>query len=88
MASYRVVVRPSARKQFLNLDATTRARVAAAIDALADNPRPTGTIKVRNADQWRIRVGSYRVTFVVDDGAEVVTVAWVGHRRDAYRDLA
>lgn len=37
--------------QFLALDKQTRARVGAAIDALAGNPRPTGTIKVKNADE-------------------------------------
>jgi mRNA-degrading endonuclease RelE of RelBE toxin-antitoxin system len=56
--------------------------VAAVIDGLTSNPRPTGTIKVHNAD------GSYRITFVVDDTSRIVPVAWVGHRRDAYRDLS
>jgi mRNA interferase RelE/StbE len=86
--AYTVVLRPSARKQFLALDAKTRTKVGAAISGLAENPRPTGTIKVRTADLWRIRVGSYRITFVVDDAAQAVTVAWIGHRRDAYRDPA
>lgn len=63
-------------------------RVKDATEALRDDPRPTGVIKVKNADEWRRRLGDYRVTFMVDDSARTVTVAWVGHRRDAYRDLS
>ncbi|MGH3682111.1 MAG: type II toxin-antitoxin system RelE family toxin [Natronosporangium sp.] len=85
--AYTIELRPSARKQFLALDKQTRARVAAAIDALADNPRPSQVVKVKNADEWRVRVGNYRFTYTVDDARRAITVAWVGHRRDAYRDL-
>ncbi len=34
---------------------------------------------------YRIRVGDYRVLYIIDDAAEVVTIAGVGHRRDVYR---
>lgn len=89
MADYAVTLRPSARKRFLALDKQIRARIAAAIDALASDPHPTGqAIKVKNADEWRIRVGNYRVTYAVDHKSHVITVTWVGHRKDAYRDLS
>jgi mRNA-degrading endonuclease RelE of RelBE toxin-antitoxin system len=55
---YTVVLRPSARKRYLAMERPVRARIGAAIDALASDPHPTGVIKVKNADQWRIRVGT------------------------------
>ena len=35
----------------------------------------------------RVRSGDYRVIYCVDDGARVVTVAAVGHRREIYRSF-
>jgi mRNA-degrading endonuclease RelE of RelBE toxin-antitoxin system len=44
-------------------------RVKEVTEALRDDPRPTGVIKVKNADEWRRRVGDYRITFTVDDSS-------------------
>ena len=40
---------------------------------------------MRNRPFWRIRVGSYRIIYKIDDEAEKVTVYKAGHRRDVYR---
>ncbi|MBF0172068.1 MAG: type II toxin-antitoxin system RelE/ParE family toxin [Magnetococcales bacterium] len=36
-------------------------------------------------DTWRIRVGVYRVLYVIEDERLVVLVVNVGHRREVYR---
>lgn len=87
-ARYALQFLPSAIRQLGKLPREAQRRVKTATEALRDNPRPTRVIKVKNADQWRVRVGNYRVTFIVDDARRTVTVAWVGHRRDVYRDLS
>ena len=38
-------------------------------------------------DRWRVRVGDFRVVYVINDGAVIVTVVQVGHRREVYRGL-
>jgi mRNA interferase RelE/StbE len=49
-------------------------------------PRPPLCRKLEGTtNQWRIRVGGYRVLYVIDDAARVVTVTRVAHRGDAYR---
>jgi mRNA interferase RelE/StbE len=35
-------------------------------------------------DQWRVRVGDWRVPYIIDDGAERVSVTRIAHRREAY----
>ena len=57
----------------------------AAIEDLAENPRPPGATKLVNRPEWRIRVGSYRVLYQVDDKKRTLTIASVSHRRDVYR---
>jgi len=61
-------------------------RVRAAIDLLADNPRPPGCTKLTGEDHaYRVRVGVYRIVYEVLEDRLVVHVVRVGHRRDVYR---
>lgn len=56
-----------------------------AIRNLAEEPRPAGSKKLTGRAGWRIRVGSFRVVYEIDDPNRVVTVLHIGHRRDVYR---
>ena len=51
---------------------------------MADNPRPPG-VKKLSGGGYRVRVGTYRVVYDVDDKAMTVTVFRVKHRKDVYR---
>ena len=56
------------------------------LHSLADDPRPPSCEKLAGmANAWRIRSGSYRVVYTVDDRAQVVTITRVGHRHEFYR---
>lgn len=58
----------------------------ARIDALAENPRPDGVRRLPGADdQYRIRIGDYRVTYSIDNRILTVLVIRVGNRRGIYR---
>lgn len=88
MPGYALNVRPRARRALRQLDPATRQVIAAAIDALAADPRPPGTTAIKGHRPYlRIRVGDYRVIYAVDDTAHAVQVAVVGHRRQVYRNL-
>ena len=53
--------------------------------ALTENPRPAGCKKLKGyKDQWRIRIGDWRVVYVIDDSAERVSITRVAHRREVY----
>jgi mRNA interferase RelE/StbE len=83
---YSIELRQSAAKELSALPAPARWRVRAAIETLAESPRPRGVVKLRGReDQLRIRVGSYRVVFEVDDRRRVVTIGRIRNRKDAYR---
>jgi len=58
----------------------------AAIRALGNNPRPAGCRKLAGSkNDWRIRVGDYRVIYEITDAVWIVRVNRVRHRREAYR---
>lgn len=62
-----------------------RERVKAAIDTLAENPRPSGAVKLAGRDDYRVRVGDNRIVYAVDDAERLVIVARIAHRRNVYR---
>lgn len=83
---YRVELAPAAVRQLGRLHPTARARVAAAIDLLAEAPRPPGAKKLVGRDgEWRVRTGDYRVVYEIHDRVLRVLVLRVAHRREAYR---
>jgi mRNA interferase RelE/StbE len=62
-----------------------RRRVQAILQILADEPRPPAAKKLVDSVEWRVRVGDYRIIYRIDDGALVVLVVDVAHRREVYR---
>ena len=83
--NYRVVMLRRAQRELVALPKAAYERVSADLRALANNPRPSGCLRLTGRPGWRIRIGDYRVVYEIDDDARVVTVLHVGHRRDVYR---
>jgi mRNA interferase RelE/StbE len=83
----RLIIAPGARHDLRRLSRDVAERLAAAIDALPENPRPPGCLLLRDyhPPTWRIRVGAWRVLYRIDRDAGVVTVIGVRHRSTAYR---
>ena len=83
--AYSVGVERRAQKQIARLSTEMQDRVEAALQALAEEPRPQGCRRLTNRGGWRIRVGDFRIVYEIDDDQRAVTVLRVGHRRDVYR---
>jgi mRNA interferase RelE/StbE len=85
---YRIELTRDALRALAKLDKPVRRRVQGAIDRLADDPHPAGMIALRGAPgAFRIRVGDYRVIYVLHDDLLLVVVIDIGHRRDVYRNV-
>jgi mRNA interferase RelE/StbE len=86
MADYRITFARSARKELENLDPPVAERILAAIEKLAKSPRPPGCVKLAGSqNDWRIRIGDWRVIYSIIDKSGVVDIAAIRHRSDAYR---
>ena len=89
MEKYKVVLKPSAVKELESVPRKKdRQRIIQSIGLLADNPRPPGSTKLSGYDRYRIRMGSYRIVYGIEDDALVVYVVKVGHRKDVYRGIS
>jgi mRNA interferase RelE/StbE len=82
---YEVSFTSKALRQFAKLPVEVQQRLQDAIDALELEPRPDGVKKLRGrTNEYRIRIGPYRVIYTVEDRKLVVTVIKVGLRADIY----
>ena len=86
--AYKVEIHPAAQKQMLSLPKEAQVKVALSIDHLGNAPRPSRVKKLAESGLWRIRVGQYRMVYVIDDKAQLVTVVRVARRKeDTYKGL-
>jgi mRNA interferase RelE/StbE len=83
---YRVLLERAAEKDLSRLSSEVHSRVIRAIQLLANNPRPSGCRKLAGSkNDWRIRVGDYRVVYEIADEIRIVRINRVRHRREVYR---
>jgi mRNA interferase RelE/StbE len=60
-------------------------RIRAAIYALADDPRAQGCRKLEGRDdEWRVRVGTWRIVYRIEHGLLVVVVVRIAPRGEVY----
>ena len=64
---------------------TLHRRIAAKLLELENDPRSPEVQKLHGHDGHRIRIGDYRVLYLIDDPSETIQVTAIGHRRDVYR---
>jgi len=85
VASYRLLIKPSALKELEHVPRKDRRRLATRMRELAEQPRPSGAEKLSGHDLYRVRQGNYRILYEIIDQDLVVVVIKVGHRREVYR---
>jgi mRNA interferase RelE/StbE len=80
------VFTPRARRDLRRLDRPVQRRIIGALDRLVGDPPAGDVVKLAGSDdEWRLRVGDWRVRFTRDD-EQLVQVLRVLPRGRAYRD--
>jgi len=78
---YAIALDPAVPAQLQRVPAHDYPRLRDAITALRTNPRPTGVKKIKGAERsYRIRVGDWRVLYIVDDDAKLIILFKVDRR--------
>ncbi len=88
MAKYKLRIKKSAAKELEAISRKAdRRRIVSRIEALAENPRPDGCKKLSGSERYRIRQGSYRIVYAIEDKQLVVYVVKIADRKSVYRAL-
>ena len=85
MAKFDLVFKESVSKDLKEIPKQDVQRILERIDALRDEPRPQGSVKLSGKEYYRVRQGNYRIVYETQDSQLVVIVIKVGHRREVCR---
>ena len=83
---YLISISHSAERDIEQLPVIIVKRIGKAIDNLPEQPRPPGCKKLKGSNEnlWRIRIGDYRVIYLIADEIQIIDVRRVRHRKDVY----
>ena len=83
---YKIVILEKAEEQLSRLPRNEADRIAQKINHLKDNPQPKGSKKLIGYEKvYRIRQGSYRIIYMIENKVLTITVIKIGHRKDIYK---
>ena len=84
---FEVFLERKAEQDLTKLPEKTFSRIIKTLQKLSQNPHPTGSRKISGSqhNDWRVRVGDYRVVYEVLRKEKEVRVMRIRHRKDAYR---
>lgn len=86
MASYRLLIKPSAVEEIESAPKKDRLRLVKRIQDLSSDPRPPGCEKLSgHDDKYRVRQGMYRIIYTISDVDLEICIVKVGHRKEVYR---
>jgi len=85
MAAYKIYFRESVEKDLSPMLKEDIQKILRRIEALGEDPRPSGCEKLTGQDRYRVRQGRYRIVYSIQDEALTVWIVKVGHRKDVYR---
>jgi len=83
---FKIFLERSAEKSLKNLPLNIVQRIIPHIQSLKNDPKPVGCRKIVGTENdYRIRIGDYRVVYEIDDAHRRINIMAVGHRKDVYR---
>ncbi|MDP3703967.1 MAG: type II toxin-antitoxin system RelE/ParE family toxin [Candidatus Omnitrophota bacterium] len=87
--TYKVLLSPHAARDYKKLDPAIRPAIQTAIGSLQHHPLTGPKIKPlkgRLREYYRYRVGDYRIVYAVSLTERVVSIDYIQHRKDIYRE--
>lgn len=81
----KVVLTSKARKELDVIQDKIALWIASKIYQLEGNPYGLGAQKLEGEGNFRIRIGDFRVVYIVDKKNKLITIIKIAHRREVYR---
>jgi len=84
---YAILFETRVEKEYRDLPREILKRMDAKIQALRNDPRPSGVKKLlgKKGEGWRLKVGNYRLLYRIDDEKKTVTIYRIKHRKEVYQ---
>ncbi len=84
MAKFKIVFKQSVAKELRPIPNKGVKRILEKIDQLSIDPCLPGSKKLTGQEKYRLRQGSYRILYTIEEEVITVIIVKVGHRKDSY----
>ena len=84
MARYKINFKTSVAKDLRTITNQDVKKILNKIEAISENPRAEGCIKLSGQENYRARQGLYRIVYEIRDEVLIVNVIKVAHRSNVY----
>lgn len=88
MEEYKIFFKKSVEKELKKIPKKYLLKILKRIENLTVNPHPDGSEKLTGQDLYRIRQGTYRVVYSIQDNELTIWVVKVGHRKEIYKNFS
>ena len=82
--SYEIFIKKSAEKELEAIPAKIHDKMIQHMLALGNNPRPKLSKKLHAREGYRLRIGKYRILYLINDKEKKIEIISVALRKDAY----
>ncbi len=82
---YTVKLKKSAEKELENLPAKIHEKIVDLLLSLKENPFPHNLKKLHGRKGYRIRIGDYRILYIIDESDKKIEIISIAHRKEVYR---
>ena len=79
---YQILYEKEALKELDKLEPSISRRIIKKIEDMSENPSSCDIKKLKASEDYRLRVGDYRVFFIFDK--DLIKILKVGHRQQIY----
>lgn len=80
--NYKILYEKEALKEIDKLEPSISRRIIKKIEEMSENPASCDIKKLKGREDYRLRVGDYRIIFMFDK--ESIKIIKVGHRQQIY----
>jgi mRNA interferase RelE/StbE len=81
---YEILLLPPAQKDLNEVRGKNLNLIVKKISSLQENPRPYGCLKLTAEQGYRIRSGTHRIIYRIDDKNKKVFIYRIKHTKDGY----
>jgi mRNA interferase RelE/StbE len=82
MIKYRIFYEKEALRELDKLEGSISRRIIKKIDEMSENPSSCDIKKLKASNDYRLRVGDYRVIFIFEQ--DLIKILKIGHRQQIY----
>ena len=84
----KIVIVDKANKELNKLPSGIREKIRAKLLDLKNNPISSQTKKLTEQPGYRLRVGDYRILYIIELDTSRIIIFRIRHRKDVYRNMS